>query len=65
MDESKFIQLCEDVATIRANQLHIMDKLESRPCIQHSTEIDLLKRERWFFGGMAAAITTIISFILK
>jgi hypothetical protein len=40
-------------------------ELKNRPCIQHSADIEQFKKERWFFGGIAAAVTTIITFIFK
>lgn len=62
MDETKFITLCEDVATIKTNQANIMEMLKEKPCVKHSSDIEGINKKLWFFGGITATISFLISY---
>jgi hypothetical protein len=58
----KFITLCEDVAAIKANQANIIEILKEKPCIKHSESIEGINKKLWFFGGITATVSFLISY---
>lgn len=56
MNDEKLITLCEDVAYIKA-------KIESLPCVDNINDLKNINAKLWFFSGITATISFLISFL--